>query len=1358
MLDRSIWWVIALLLVSVASALSAERPEPSVYLPFCRQAPSIDGRLAPGEWKYAATVTLLEAYPSGDPQVLRLEQPVFYLTWDERYLYVAMDSIESNTNTVVAACAEHDTLRIIGDDCLEMMLAPGTRADAQQYDFPTYYLATNALGTVWDARFVPLLNEVHNSWESGAEVANSVEGTRWVCEMRIPLGSVSLQPPQEGTAWRLNLDRTYFGYKWSAWNASGGLNDARVGGEAIFSRETAAVRVLSAEPVLDGRLQLRGEVANSTETAQTVTLRLAATGRPSLGDPAQPVGQAEQAVTISPGEAKEFVLGGGQRLQPYNHLTFEAVDGQGRRLWTMEREVRIPALRFVKRPAPEVPLVYIFPRYLASRDRLAVLVDLTAWVKKSNHVGPMPTAEIGVFPQGKEGAPPALRGILREFTGTRGTWRESTARLPEGNYTVKVKVATAGGQALADYTDWFEKRNLDWLAHPRGVGDRVPLPYTPLIVTGREIKPWGRSYALAETGLLQELISQGKSLLAAPATLSVEIGGKVVPLKVTRPLAVTETTPARVSGRAELAAGPLRVTMEAVMEYDGFLLYRLTYAPASGAVNLSRMRLEIPLQARYCRFYSAAGDTQGTTISADVLPDRQGKIYDSVTNTRSVACSPSFATLFWVGDYDTCFCYAADSDQGWVLRDEAPAVDAYREGDRLNLVLNLVDREYRLSGPRTLEFAFQAGPLRPLPEGWRGWQDGGYPGDAPLTVVQTGGSGNPLAGGLCSLYPGDTPQQRATSRAMIDRLLAGPGEKAVVGYQYWGTVPKGLAAARVMRGEWGIDQRTWDSTTSVPDWAWQQRIFGDNRDNYVLMYAQPVPSYVDFVAHAYDESLKETAISGFYDDTGYPKPVYDEELGLGFIREDGRKVYSSGLWLYRERWKRAAYLNFVHGRPNLLRDSQHVSGHFLPAYGLIGIWAPCERGYYNPFPDRDNLDFYGSLERYYAYNPARSVGQPAMVGMSSPQWAAPLLARDTRSMMLLAFLHDQDVGSFGTRDQRVVQGLRHARGLFRPWEADTQFLGYWQSTERVKCAAPGIKISVYHAPRGALFLVGNVGEEAVDATVEPDWKALGLEPAGWECWDAETGAALPRAGGTGFAVEVPRHDLRLVLAGKPGTFALSQAESHPPRPAQVLADLSEDFTGAELAAGWERDLHEGNSGVWLLDGRLCVQGAYYGYAHVRRKLGVDNISVQVEILRAPSGGNDASGGSLFLVWPNGACVQATPGLGAGKFLYVVSGAAPRYGSAVNTGYLVNWWPHAANWVKVALAAETIVFYSSADGKEWRRDAEMPRDAQHAGAPEYLLLGNGHPGEAPHLDNVVKEHFNPGYGVQTFFSGLVVGRD
>jgi hypothetical protein len=193
------------------------------------------------------------------------------------------------------------------------------------------------------------------------------------------------------------------------------------------------------------------------------------------------------------------------------------------------------------------------------------------------------------------------------------------------------------------------------------VGEVVPAPCEPLRAAGNTVESWGRSYAFTPAGLPAGVVSQGRQVLTGPVTLQAEKGGVALPLKVTAPFAVTEKKPATVRGVAVLAGGNLQVRIESVTEYDGFTLFRVTYGPESGTVALDRMRVRVPIAAKHALFYSAAGDVMGQTVQADLLPARQGLIYDSLNTTRSVCCSPTFATLFWVADHDICFCYAADN-------------------------------------------------------------------------------------------------------------------------------------------------------------------------------------------------------------------------------------------------------------------------------------------------------------------------------------------------------------------------------------------------------------------------------------------------------------------------------------------------------------------------------------------------------------------------------------------------------------------------------------------------------------------------------------------------------------------------
>lgn len=596
-----------------------------------------------------------------------------------------------------------------------------------------------------------------------------------------------------------------------------------------------------------------------------------------------------------------------------------------------------------------------------------------------------------------------------------------------------------------------------------------------------------------------------------------------------------------INADAVLAAENLRVELESVTECDGLTLFRLTYAPVGGACSLDRLRVRGPLVAERARFYSAAGDTQGTCIQADVFPAKQGKVYDSLVHTRCVYCSPTFPTLFWVADRDVSFCYAADNDKGWLIRDDAPAVEVIREGDTVSLWLNLVDKPWNLTAPRTLEFALQAGPTKPLPAGWRGVQDAVHPTEAPIQLRQTDGSSSTMRGGGAGfLHPGITPEEQKRSREHLESLAEG-GRKFLIGYNRWPLICTGFPEVRVFRGEWGIGKEPFEKEPNLSQSnAWKRKYFGENKSRYVQAETNAAPSYIDYLIYAYDLALTLTPLCGNYDDTGYPTPVYDEELGIGFIREDGRKVWSSGLWAMRERWKRAQYVNFLHGRPNYLADSQSCYAQFIPAQNFIGIWRPCERGYYNHFNDRDNVEFYRTLERYAAFNPARQFGQIPDIGLSSPHTGAEL-ARDTRGMVMLTFLHDQDLGCFNhtSRDNKVIGDLRHAKNLFRPWEEEVGFLGYWEVPSRFASTVPAVRVSAFTRPDSVLLVVGNTGD-AVKATITLAWDALKLDSAQVMVFDAETGA--PVAVGTGpvksFDLAVERHDLRLILVAPAGRFSL----------------------------------------------------------------------------------------------------------------------------------------------------------------------------------------------------------------------------
>jgi len=1307
--------------------------DPQVTIPKLTGAPVIDGKLMPGEWKNAAAVSLFGLYNKRG--VFSAEQPVFYAAWDDTYLYIAMDSRESSANSIVSRTVRNDFSSIIGDDCVEIMLAAGTGKEVFDMDFGTCYIAVNALGAIWDAKFKPQRNECHNTWQSGAEFASETDGSRWTLEMRVPLKNISIEPIHPGTRWRINFCRTFYKYQWVALNPSGALNDARIGADLIFGGRDPAVRVLSGEGLNEGLLKTELELVNPTDREETFTVSFCAECRESEGSKEVRKLDSKTVVKLKPGETRGLIVGNAQKLSWFNTIRLNVTDSCGKTLLDISRQVNMPVLRLIRSLAPATPPVSITTVFLPSKEELKIEFDAKNWLKKVSLSESDFNAVIQVF--GTDQTQPVFSDEFNGFKKGSGTWSRSTKDLPEGSYTVKVAISNKG-KAMLNVSDWFEKRIFPWMKN-RVLSEVVPAPYQQVRVKGNALSVWGRNYRFGKNGLPEEMVTQGRNYLTEPAGFYLTADGKEQPLKVEKPFQFNQLREREACGEAVLSANGVRITVRTRTEYDGFVLYRVTCEPEKGPVEIDRLRLKISLDARYIKFLSAAGDTAGVTVMGRVVSGKQGRIYDSMTDTRCVVMTPSFATLFFVADHDVSFCYAADIDKGWILRPDKPAVEAWRKGKSVELFLNLIDLPSKLDAPHTMEFAFQTGPTKPRPDGWRGFQDAvnnpvGAPG-SPYTRKQIGGDGFTTHGASHVLHPGTTPELRQRSKERIDKFTV-PGKVFVVGYHYWGQTVKGIPESRVFRGEWGITAEAWENSGTFDSHKWGLKSYGENRDMYRFMPVTIVPSYVDFLTNAYDETLQLTSLYGFYDDVGYPKPVYSENFGLGY-KKDGLEYYSSGLWMYRRRWKEAAEVNAKNNRLNLLSDSQRIHGHFMPAYAFTGVFAPCEQGFYNPFPEKDAFEFYGSLDNYAAMTPVKQFGQIPLIGLESTRKEYASFAQDTRSMCMLAFLNDHNLGGFGRREQRVIDRLSAARALFRQWEKGVSFTGYWESDKGVKVSDPAIKTSYYTREGEALFLFGNTGNQTVTGMVAPDFKMLGLDVSKLQLVNAETLERIPLQGNR-FEVTIPKHDLVMVLAGVEGAFKI------PERP-----DWNA-FIGKENVTQWKTYMPDGVNGIGRIDGKHFVQGHDCGYAQMGAPLSEGkNCSVSALV---------SNGGFMGLCWKDNAfvCGEVRNGFmhysqDGTRFVRGKNelGAVSEYG----------WFPFVFNALKIVLGNDRMTFYVSSDAKSWKEDYSIPRSAIFKDAPVELLLGWGHSGKEPLLRNLTK-HFNPNprYPSVKFFSNIVIGKE
>ncbi len=1320
---------VALLLLSATVMLWGK--DPQFQIPYLNKAPVLDGVFSPGEWDNATALSMFGFYNKKGN--FNAEQPIFYCGWDDKYLYVAMDCRENGSNNVVARTSRHDFGSIIGDDCAEIMFAAGYGKQLLDKDFPTYYFALNHLGTVWDAKFKPQRNECHNTWQSGIETVSKTEGSRWIFESRIPIRSISLDPVKRGTIWRSNFCRTFYHYQWVALNPIGALNDARIGADMTFAgAEEPVARVISVESLNAGVHRVDIELVNPSRKPVKLVAEFTAECRDIDGAKEFLKLEKKETVILKPGERRGLNLGTGKKMNWVNDLNLKITDESGKTILEIPRRVVLPVLRLERKIAPVTPAVNVNTVYYHSFDKLEIGFDIRKWLERIGIDRGTFEAQIKITADDQT---IAADQKFDAFNTGEGVWTFATKDLKEGHYKIEI-VISSKGKNIQKVNDWFEKRNFAWMKKTAPTG--VPAPYEALKVEERKLSLWGRTYEFAENGLPKHLITQRCDYIAGEPEFLLTRNGKEIKLEVSKSFRFTQITPRKVTGRAVLKGGGLTFEVVTETEYDGFIRYQVTCKGSFWNKELDRLRIKVPLNNRYAKFLSAAGDTSGVNVAAKVLEQGDGRIYDSMTDTRCVVMTPSFSTLFWLGDHNISFCYAADSDKGWILRADKPAVEAFRKGNIIDLFINLIDKPAVLETAQTMEFGFQTGPTKPRPAEWREFQDVtnnpvGAPG-APKYRVQIGGDGFTTHGGSHSLHPGTTPALQQQSREKIEKLQqrAKPGQVHVVGYQYWGHTVKGFPEARVFRSEWGISADAWESSGRFDSAKWSKKTYGENRDNYYFIGLTPTPSYVDFLTHAYDETLKVTNLYGFYDDVGYPKPVFLPKFGLGYVK-DGVEHYSSGLWLYRKRWQAAAEVNAEHNRLNLLSDSQHIHGHFMPAYAFIGVYAPCEHGFYNPFPEKDAFEYFGSLDSYAAITPAKQTGQIPLIGLQSERKDYEGFVQDTRSMFMLTALNDHSLGCFGRREQFTIDRLSAARALFRQWEGDVTFTGYWESGKLCRISDPKIALSAYTRKGQALLMFGNTGDKSASFKAAPDFAALGVDPAKVVLIDAESQKEIP-FDGKEFSITLPKHDIAMVLVGAKGSFKLHKRLDW------------DSFLGKGSDLKFTSHFPTGANGTGKLYGRTYLYGHTWGYGQISTKWNPSATETQLLLGELSFAGLAWNGKDLF---------QAERRFG--RMVYRINNGKKYYGkNQLPKESEAGWFPFQFNAVKICLEKSRIRIFISTDAKTWVEDAVIDRPAELSAAPSELILGWGQDGKDPMRRNLQK-YYNPSprYPTVVYFGNISI---
>lgn len=243
--------------------------------------------------------------------------------------------------------------------------------------------------------------------------------------------------------------------------------------------------------------------------------------------------------------------------------------------------------------------------------------------------------------------------------------------------------------------------------------DRVPLPWTPVIVGENSVHVWGRSMSWSSSSILPSSIkTQGVELLKTPMRLVATIGGVdyTVPLSS---LTVTERKNTRVTMTAQGSVQNLSVAANMFMEYDGFLWVRFTVTDTVAGRQIGGLKVVAELDKQYMKLFQTFG---GQVESNDLY----GLIGSS---PLQIAWNPTGSIVDfyqWFGNPDLGIGFTYTTLKNWKPASINNYATLIPGATAQTYRINLIESSTAMNG-QAFEFGIQATPIKPLPPDYHSW-------------------------------------------------------------------------------------------------------------------------------------------------------------------------------------------------------------------------------------------------------------------------------------------------------------------------------------------------------------------------------------------------------------------------------------------------------------------------------------------------------------------------------------------------------------------------------------------------------------------------------------------------------------
>ena len=244
---------------------------------------------------------------------------------------------------------------------------------------------------------------------------------------------------------------------------------------------------------------------------------------------------------------------------------------------------------------------------------------------------------------------------------------------PPTSVRIQLNVSDPVVPERGDHDLWRLSR-LRWLESDVGLGGEIYAPFTPLALSERDrsVSTWGHTFALGSAGLIDQVRFGAENTLAAPVALQGRCEGESIAWQENS-VDICECTPGHITWRGRARAGPLRLTVEGRIEFDGCAILALDLS-ADEAYRVEDLALRVPWRPEHAELATGMG-YRGRRVG-----DRTWRQRDSHFH---------YSPCVWLGSIQAGLGWLTESGEPWEDPAKTDAVTIRDEGNAVTLRANL---------------------------------------------------------------------------------------------------------------------------------------------------------------------------------------------------------------------------------------------------------------------------------------------------------------------------------------------------------------------------------------------------------------------------------------------------------------------------------------------------------------------------------------------------------------------------------------------------------------------------------------------------------------------------------------------